>query len=205
MTNTKTWHQCEIGMVGLGVMGRNLALNIADHGFAVACFDKDPAKGMALRRETTNGDVHCLENIKEFVDVLRLPRAVMLLVPAGAAVDSVIKDLLPLLDKGDIIIDAGNSYFKDTDERARMLTENGIHFLGVGISGGDLGARRGPSIMPGGPPQAYEHVRPVFEAISAKVNNTPCVTWLGPDGRAFRENGPQRHRICGDAAYRRSL
>ena len=104
----------------------------------------------------------------------------MLLVPAGAPVDSVIKDLLPHLDKGDLIIDAGNSYFKDTDVRARNLTAKGIQFLGVGVSGGEEGARHGPSIMPGGPKKAYERVRPIFEAVAAKVNGDPCVTWLGP-------------------------
>jgi len=104
----------------------------------------------------------------------------MMLVPAGAPVDSVIKDLLPHLDKGDLIIDAGNSYFKDTDLRARSLAAKGIQFLGVGVSGGEEGARHGPSIMPGGPKEAYELVRPVFEAAAAKVNGDPCVTWLGP-------------------------
>ena len=104
----------------------------------------------------------------------------MMLVPAGAPVDSVIKDLLPHLDKGDLIIDAGNSYFKDTDVRARNLAAKGIQFLGVGVSGGEEGARHGPSIMPGGPKEAYERVRPVFEAAAAKVNGDPCVTWLGP-------------------------
>jgi 6-phosphogluconate dehydrogenase len=104
----------------------------------------------------------------------------MMLVPAGAPVDAVIKDLLPHLDKGDLIIDAGNSYFKDTDVRARTLTEKGIQFLGVGVSGGEEGARRGPSIMPGGPKEAYERVRPILEAAAAKVNGAPCVTWLGP-------------------------
>ncbi len=104
----------------------------------------------------------------------------MMLVPAGAPVDSVIKDLLPHLDKGDLIIDAGNSYFKDTNLRARNLAAKGIQFLGVGVSGGEEGARHGPSIMPGGPKEAYERVRPVFEAAAAKVNGDPCVTWLGP-------------------------
>src|SRR5581483_1287846 len=106
--------------------------------------------------------------------------AIMMLVPAGAPVDSVIKDLLPHLDQGDLIIDAGNSYFKDTDVRARNLTTQDIQFLGVGVSGGEAGARNGPSIMPGGPKEAYERVRPVLEAVAAKVNSEPCVTWLGP-------------------------
>ena len=129
----------------------------------------------------------------------------MMLVPAGAPVDSVIKDLLPHLDPGDLIIDAGNSYFKDTDVRARNLMAKGIQFLGVGVSGGEEGARHGPSIMPGGPKEAYERVRPVFEAAAAKVDGDPCVTWLGPDQPAFRQDGSQRHRIRHDATARRDL
>jgi len=167
-------------MVGLGVMGRNLVLNMADHGFSVAGYDKDQAKVEALRQEAQQRDARGAADIREFLALLRRPRAVMMLVPAGAPVDSVIKDLLPHLDKGDLIIDAGNSYFKDTDLRARNLKAKGIHFLGVGVSGGEEGARHGPSIMPGGPKEAYERVRPVFEAAAAKVNGEPCVTWLGP-------------------------
>ena len=167
-------------MVGLGVMGRNFLLNMADHRFSVAGYDKDPAKVEALRQESKERDVRRAADIKEFLTLLRRPRAVMMLVPAGAPVDSVIKDLLPHLDKGDLIIDAGNSYFKDTDVRARALAEKSIQFLGVGVSGGEEGARHGPSIMPGGLKEAYERVRPLLEASAAKVNNDPCVAWLGP-------------------------
>jgi 6-phosphogluconate dehydrogenase len=180
MRNTQSQQRYEIGMVGLGVMGRNLVLNMADHGFSVAGYDKDAAKVEALRQESKERDVRGAADIKEFIALLRKPRAVMLLVPAGAPVDSVIKDLLPHLDKDDLIIDAGNSYFKDTDVRVRNLAAKGIQFLGVGVSGGEEGARHGPSIMPGGPKAAYERVRPVFEAAAAKVNGDPCVTWLGP-------------------------
>lgn len=178
MTNQQ--RQYEIGMVGLGVMGRNLVLNMADHGFLVAGYDKDSTKVEALRQETGSREIRGTSDIKEFIGLLRKPRAIMMLVPAGAPVDSVIKDLLVYLQPGDLIIDGGNSYFKDTDVRARNLKAQGIQFLGVGISGGEEGARHGPSIMPGGPKEAYERVRPIFEAIAAKVNNTPCVTWLGP-------------------------
>ena len=167
-------------MVGLGVMGRNLVLNMADHGCAVAGYDKDADKVEALRKESAERKVCGAANILDFIALLRKPRAIMMLVPAGPPVDSVIKDLLPHLDKGDLIIDAGNSYFKDTDVRARNLAAKGIQFLGVGVSGGEEGARHGPSIMPGGPKEAYERVRPVFEAAAAKVNGEPCVTWLGP-------------------------
>jgi len=177
---TKKQQRYEIGMVGLGVMGRNLVLNMADHGCAVAGYDKDPAKVEALRKESAERNIRGAANILDFVALLHKPRAIMMLVPAGAPVDSVIKDLLPHLDKGDLIIDAGNSYFKDTDLRARNLAAKGIQLLGVGVSGGEEGARHGPSIMPGGPKEAYEQVRPVFEAAAAKVNGDPCVTWLGP-------------------------
>jgi 6-phosphogluconate dehydrogenase len=180
MSDTQPSKRYEMGMVGLGVMGRNLLLNMADHGFSVAGYDKDAGKVEALRQEAKEGDARGAAEIKEFINLLRRPRAVMMLVPAGAPVDSVIKDLLPHLDKGDLIIDAGNSYFKDTDLRADKLTAQGIHFIGVGVSGGEEGARRGPSIMPGGPKEAYERIRPVFEAAAAKVDGEPCVTWLGP-------------------------
>ena len=167
-------------MVGLGVMGRNLVLNMADQGFSVAGYDNDAAKVEALRKESAERKVSGAVNIVDFIALLRKPRAIMMLVPAGAPVDSVIKNLLPHLDKGDLIIDAGNSYFKDTDMRARDLAAKGIQFLGVGVSGGEEGARHGPSIMPGGPKVAYERVRLVFEAAAAKVNGDPCVTYLGP-------------------------
>jgi 6-phosphogluconate dehydrogenase len=180
MKNTLSQPKCEIGMIGLGVMGRNLVLNMADHGFAMAGYDLDPVKVGALRKEAAERNISSVESLLDFIALLRRPRALMMLVPAGAPVDSVIKDLLPHLDPGDLIIDAGNSYFKDTEVRARDLTAKGIHFLGVGVSGGEAGARHGPSIMPGGPKEAYERVRPVFEAAAAKINGDPCVTWLGP-------------------------
>ena len=172
--------QFEIGMVGLGVMGRNLVLNMADRGFSVAGYDKDPAKVEALRKESKELNVCGAVEILNFISLLRKPRAVLMLVPAGPPVDSVIKDLLPHLDKSDLIVDAGNSYFKDTDARAGALAAQEIQFLGVGVSGGEEGARHGPSIMPGGPKEGYERVRRVFEAAAAKVNGAPCVTWLGP-------------------------
>jgi 6-phosphogluconate dehydrogenase len=181
MANQHSQKRYEIGMIGLGVMGRNFLLNMADHGFSVAGYDKDANKVEALRRESKERDIYSAKNIWEFVGQLRKPHAVMMLVPAGAPVDSVIKDLLPHLDKGDLIIDAGNSYFKDTNLRVRNLAEKGIQFLGVGVSGGEEGARHGPSIMPGGSQAAYERVHPVFEAAAAKVNGDPCVTYLGPE------------------------
>jgi 6-phosphogluconate dehydrogenase len=166
-------------MVGLGVMGRNMLLNMADHGFAVAGYDKDTAKVEALRKESAGSKVRSADDIQDFIALLRPPRAVMMLVPAGPPVDSVIADLLPHLATGDLIIDAGNSYFKDTIVRARNLAQKGIQFLGVGVSGGEEGARHGASLMPGGPREAFERVRPVFEAVAAKVDGEPCVTYLG--------------------------
>ena len=179
-TQTCKEASCEIGMVGLGVMGRNFLLNMADHGFSVAGYDKDPGKVAALKREALDCDARGASDIKAFIALLRRPRAVMLLVPAGPPVDSVINALLPHLEAGDLIIDAGNSYFKDTDARAGNLASKGIQFLGVGVSGGEKGARHGPSIMPGGPLEAYERVRPVFEAAAAHVKGEPCIAYLGP-------------------------
>ena len=180
MTDTSSQPQSEIGMIGLGVMGRNLLLNMADHGFAVAGYDKDPQQVQALRREAKTGNVFGSEDLTEFIGLLRKPRALMLLVPAGAPVDAVLHDLPPHLQPDDLIIDAGNSYFKDTDLRARDLQAKGIRFLGMGVSGGEEGARHGPSIMPGGTPEAYARVRPVLEAVAAQVDGEPCVTHLGP-------------------------
>jgi len=172
--------QYEIGMVGLGVMGRNFVLNMADHGHSVVGYDKAASKTDALRKEAASRDIHGATMLKEFVGLLRVPRAVMMLVPAGPPVDAVIRDLLPSLTRGDLIIDGGNSHFNDTDLRAKTLAERGIQFLGVGVSGGEHGARHGPSIMPGGSREAYERVQPIFEASAAQVGNEPCVTWLGP-------------------------
>ena len=170
----------EIGMVGLGVMGRNLLLNMADNGYSVAGYDVDMAKVEALRTEAGQRDIRGAENVAEFAAILRSPRAVMMLVPAGPPVDGVIKDLLPHLARGDLLIDGGNSHFKDTDVRTSALDEKGILYMGVGVSGGEHGARHGPSIMPGGRKEAYERVRPVLEAVAAKADGEPCVTYLGP-------------------------
>jgi 6-phosphogluconate dehydrogenase len=167
-------------MVGLGVMGRNFLLNMADNGFHVAGYDKDPAKVAALGEEAKQRSARGATEVGEFIGMLRQPRAVMLLVPAGPPVDSVIADLVPHLQRGDLVIDAGNSYFRDTDARASAMAARGILFLGVGVSGGEEGARHGPSIMPGGPKEAYERVRKVFEASAAQVNGEPCVAYLGP-------------------------
>ena len=179
MTNKNGEQQCVIGMVGLGTMGRNLLLNMADHGYTVAGYDTDKSKVENLRKESQEQNVYGATTIEEFLKLLQKPRAIMLLVPAGKPVDLVIKEFLPHLQAGDLIIDAGNSHFTDTDIRASELQKKGIQFLGVGVSGGEEGARRGPSIMPGGPKEAYEKVRTLFEAVAAKVEGDPCVTYLG--------------------------
>src|SRR5215475_703593 len=170
----------KFGMIGLGVMGRNLLLNMADHGFPVAGFDKDAQKTATLESSANPGTtVKGVNTLAEMVQLLEKPRRMMMLVPAGKPVDDVINDLLPLLDKGDIVIDGGNSHYIDTLRRVKFMEEKNIHFMGVGISGGESGARNGPSIMPGGDPVAYPHVKPILEAVSAKVNNSPCVAHLG--------------------------
>jgi 6-phosphogluconate dehydrogenase len=170
----------EIGMVGLGVMGRNLVLNMADHGKRVIGYDKDLSRVHALTAAASNDYVGSAESLGEFSRRLQSPRAVMMLVPAGPIVDSVIKDVLPYLKPGDLIIDGGNSHFKDTDLRAKTLAKKGIQYLGVGISGGESGARHGPSMMPGGGQSSYQQVRSIFEASAARVKGEPCVAYLGP-------------------------
>lgn len=170
----------DFGMVGLGTMGRNLLLNIADHGFTAIGFDKDPAKGALLESSATAGTtVKGVGSLPEMVSGLKTPRKIMMLVPAGPIIDAVINDLLPLLEPGDIVIDGGNSHFPDTLRRIEYLKDKSIHFMGMGVSGGEQGARTGPSIMPGGDVEAWQHVKPILEAVSAKVNNEPCVAYMG--------------------------
>ncbi|WP_298503164.1 NADP-dependent phosphogluconate dehydrogenase [uncultured Maribacter sp.] len=173
----------DFGLVGLGVMGRNFILNVADNGFSAFGHDLDTEKVLALKEEgavNPNTIIDASSDAATFIKALSKPRKVMLLVPAGKIVDAVIDGLLPLLDKEDIIIDGGNSFFTDTDRREAYLAEKGIHFFGSGVSGGAKGARLGPSIMPGGNREAYQHVKPIFEAVSAKYQGEPCVAYLGP-------------------------
>ena len=170
----------ELGLIGLGTMGKNLLLNMAEHGYSVAGYDKDAAKVDALNQDTEGFEVHGIHEIGSFVASIRRPRAILLLVPAGKVVDYVVADLKPHLQPGDLIIDGGNSHYADTSRRQASLTAEGIHFLGLGVSGGAEGARRGPSMMPGGTPEAYARVAEILEAAAAKVNGEPCVTYLGP-------------------------
>ncbi len=171
----------DFGLVGLGVMGRNFILNVADNGFTAYGNDLDPEKVSALIEEGGDTDrVNATVDVSAFAKALSSPRKIMLLVPAGKIVDAVIEGLLPHLDEGDIIIDGGNSFFTDTDRRAAYLEGKGIHFFGAGVSGGAKGARKGPSIMPGGSKLGYAAVQPIFEAVAAKYNGEPCVAYLGP-------------------------
>ena len=169
----------DFGLVGLGVMGRNFILNVADNGFSAMGLDLDPEKVNSLKEEGEGRVVDATQDKIEFLNRLSSPRKIMLLVPAGKPVDAVINDLLPHLDQGDILIDGGNSFFPDTERRFKELDEKGIHFFGTGVSGGAEGARFGPSMMVGGNADYYEHVRPIFEAVSAKVNGEPCVARVG--------------------------
>ena len=166
-------------MVGLGTMGRNFLLNIAGNGFSCLGYDLDAAKRTLLLDERKNVEVAAAVDLATFVSGLETPRRIMLLVPAGPIVDAVITELLPYLEKGDLVIDGGNSHFEDTERREKLLNEKNIEFLGVGVSGGEEGARHGASIMIGGNPDVYERVRPMLEAASARVNGEPCAAHVG--------------------------
>lgn len=170
----------DFGLVGLGVMGQNFLLNLADHGFNVYGYDTDNEKVMAFN-QLTSGKVNAraTADLSEFLSWLETPRKIMLLVPAGNITDRAIEMLIPHIDKLDLIIDGGNSHFEDTSRRFQALTEKGFRYLGVGVSGGAEGARRGPSMMPGGSLENYQLVASIFEAVSAKVGNEPCVAFMG--------------------------
>jgi 6-phosphogluconate dehydrogenase len=174
----------DIGLIGLAVMGENLVLNIESRGFTVAVFNRTTARVDEFLAGRAQGKriVGC-HSLKELVAALKRPRKVMMMVKAGAAVDQVINDVAPLLEKGDILIDGGNTHYPDTTRRNRALKERGLLYIGTGVSGGEEGALRGPSIMPGGDPAAWPHVKPIFQAIAAKVDGgTPCCDWVGPEG-----------------------
>ncbi len=172
----------DFGMIGLGTMGSNLLLNMADHGFKVIGYDKDAAKTRLFESSADKDTVvKGVNTLQEMVTQLQKPRKIMMLVPAGKIVDGVIAELTHLVEEGDIIIDGGNSHYVDTLARVTSLKEKNIHFMGIGISGGEQGARLGPSIMPGGDQTAYNHVEPMLKAVAAKVNDLPCVAYLGND------------------------
>lgn len=172
----------EIGVIGLAVMGSNLAMNIADNGFLTAVYNRSSTKTEKLVAEAGELPIQGYYSLEEFTASLIKPRKIILMVQAGVAVDSTIGLLLPLLDQGDLIIDGGNSYYQDTIRRHKKLQDEGILFLGTGISGGEEGARFGPAIMPGGDQAAYRQVEHILTAISAKVDGEPCCTYIGEDG-----------------------
>jgi 6-phosphogluconate dehydrogenase len=170
------------GIIGLGTMGRNLALNIEEHGFPVVVWNLETEWTDAFLREHPKGKFTGTKTLEELVAALERPRRMMMMIPAGAPVDQMNQKLTPILEAGDIVIDGGNSYFEDTRRREAALREHRLHFVGCGVSGGEEGARYGPSIMPGGSDEAWERIRDVFEAIAAKTEAGPCVTHVGPDG-----------------------
>jgi 6-phosphogluconate dehydrogenase len=165
-------------MIGLGTMGRNFLLNVAEKGFSGVGYDLDESKRKLLLEEGSDFNLQTAENLAEFLEKLEIPRKIMILVPANV-VDFVINDLLSLLDKGDIVIDGGNSHFPDTERREKLLMDNGFEFLGVGVSGGEEGARHGASIMIGGKAEIYQKVQNILEAASAKINGEPCAAHVG--------------------------
>lgn len=171
-----------IGVMGLAVMGSNLAHNMANHGYKVALFNRTYSVGEKVMAEDPNDNFTLYENVEDFVNSLEKPRKIVIMVKAGKPVDMVIDQLIPLLDKGDIIMDGGNSFFKDTIRRHTHVNEQGLRYLGVGISGGEEGARIGPSIMPGGDREAYSHVEDILIDISAKAYGEACVTYIGDGG-----------------------
>ncbi len=176
--------KADIGLIGLAVMGQNLALNMNDHGYTVAVFNRTTSKVDDFLADEAQGTMIIgAHSLGELVSVLKRPRRVMLMIKAGRPVDATIEKLVPLLEEGDIIIDGGNSHYPDSTRRTKELAQKGILFIGTGISGGEEGARHGPSIMPGGAPEAWPHVRPIFQDIAAKVaDGTPCCDWVGPEG-----------------------
>src|SRR3954471_19438935 len=178
-----TTNQCDIGVIGLAVMGENLVLNMASKGFSVAVYNRTTAVtekfagGRAKGKNIVGG-----ATMEEFIGALKRPRKAMIMVKAGAPVDAVIGQLAPLMDKGDVIIDGGNSLFTDTQRRCKELEGKGIHFVGCGVSGGEEGALKGPSLMPGGPRESWEIIAPIYRKIAAQVDGEPCCRYMGPDG-----------------------
>jgi len=174
---------CDIGLIGLAVMGQNLVLNMNDHGYKVAVFNRTVSKvDDFINNEAAGTQVIGAHSIPELVAALKKPRRVMLMVKAGETVDHMIDQLVPYLEKGDIVIDGGNSHYPDTNRRTKALEEKGLLFIGTGVSGGEDGARHGPSIMPGGSPTAWPYVKEIFQSIAARADGSPCCDWVGENG-----------------------
>jgi 6-phosphogluconate dehydrogenase len=174
--------QAQFGVIGLAVMGENLALNIEEHGFPTAVWNREGTVTDKFIAKHAGKKFTGTKTLEEFVQAIERPRRIVMMIKAGAPVDMTIDKLVPLLDEGDVIIDGGNSWFKDTQERTKRLESKKLHFVGSGVSGGEEGARYGPSLMPGGSKESWECIKPVFEAIAAKSDSGPCVTHVGPDG-----------------------
>src|SRR5438445_4718213 len=175
--------QSDIGLIGLAVMGENLALNMESKGFSVAVFNRTTAVTEKFTATRGNGKkITSTKTIEEFIAALKRPRKVMMMIKAGKPVDQVIAEVAPLLEKGDVLIDGGNSLFTDTQRRFKELEAKGIHYIGCGVSGGEEGALKGPSLMPGGSRESYEIIAPIFRKIAAQVDGEPCCRYMGPDG-----------------------
>ncbi|MCI0457221.1 MAG: NADP-dependent phosphogluconate dehydrogenase [Gemmataceae bacterium] len=173
----------QLGIIGLAVMGENLALNLSDHGLSVAVYNRTAERTRKLMEGATAGrPIHAAYSLAELAGRLERPRRVLLMVKAGPAVDAVLEELVPHLEEGDIVIDGGNSHFRDTERRGKQLAEKDLHYVGMGISGGEEGARHGPSLMPGGPRSAYDQLEPILKKIAAQTDSGPCVTYVGALG-----------------------
>lgn len=175
----------QVGLVGLAVMGQNLALNIAEKGFPISVWNRSPEKvDTTVARAKEEGDLPLtgFHELEDFIASLERPRRVIMLVKAGKPVDATLQRLYPLLEEGDMIIDGGNEWFPNTERRAKEAAEHGLRYMGMGVSGGEEGARNGPSMMPGGPKEAYEAMEPILSKVAAQVDDGPCVTWIGPGG-----------------------
>src|SRR4051812_6529180 len=172
----------QFGVIGLGVMGENLALNIEDHGFSVAVWNRETEWIDKFLSKNSGKKLAGAKTLEELIASLKRPRQILMMIMAGAPVDMTLEKLMPLMEPGDIVIDGGNSWFKDTQRREALLKSKNLNFFGMGVSGGEEGARNGPSLMPGGSKDAYEHVSPVLKGIAAKTDSGPCVTYVGPDG-----------------------
>ena len=172
----------DIGVIGLAVMGKNLALNIESKGYSVSVYNRSREKTDEMMEEVKGKKIHGTYSLEEFVDSLSSPRKIIIMVKAGKPVDDTIEQLKKYISKGDIIIDAGNSFYGDTIRRSRELEAQGYRFIGTGVSGGEEGALKGPAIMPGGERETYDLVAPILTAISAKVDGEPCCTYIGTDG-----------------------
>src|SRR5438132_4099060 len=183
MTTTATGTQlAQFGVIGLGVMGENLALNVEEHGFRVAVWNLEPEWTDRFVQKNSAKQVVGTKTLADFVKSIARPRAMLMMIKAGDPVDMTLEKLAPLMEAGDIVIDGGNSWFKDTQRREKALRQKNLNFFGMGVSGGEDGARHGPSLMPGGAPDAYEHMKAVLQSIAAKTDSGPCVTYVGPDG-----------------------